>query len=133
MERGERGGREGGEGVARSGPAAASPSPCPQLATSTEGAAANLGKGFGHKGGGYLCVSTGGQVRGAGGVRRGMKAPGAGAETLRVLVLSWSRSQALDPSPGPNPEPPGPILILVPWPSNLLVQVPVLSLPWSQC
>ncbi|XP_032060898.1 multivesicular body subunit 12A [Aythya fuligula] len=32
------------------------------LATSTEGAPANLGKGFGHKGGGYLCVSTGGQA-----------------------------------------------------------------------
>ncbi|XP_035427587.1 multivesicular body subunit 12A isoform X1 [Cygnus olor] len=32
------------------------------LTTSVEGAAANLGKGFGHKGGGYLCVSTGGQA-----------------------------------------------------------------------
>lgn len=29
----------------------------PQIATSVEGSAANLGKGFGHKGG-YLCVST---------------------------------------------------------------------------
>ncbi|NXS38984.1 MB12A protein, partial [Balaeniceps rex] len=30
------------------------------IAVTVEGAAANLGKGFGHKGGGYLCVSTGG-------------------------------------------------------------------------
>ncbi|NXT48155.1 MB12A protein, partial [Pluvianellus socialis] len=30
------------------------------IAVTVEGAAANLGKGFGHKSGGYLCVSTGG-------------------------------------------------------------------------
>ncbi|NXI35230.1 MB12A protein, partial [Galbula dea] len=30
------------------------------LTLSVEGTAANLGKGFGHKGGGYLCVCTGG-------------------------------------------------------------------------
>ncbi|XP_075302102.1 multivesicular body subunit 12A [Opisthocomus hoazin] len=30
------------------------------IAVTVEGAAANLGKGFGQKGGGYLCVSTGG-------------------------------------------------------------------------
>lgn len=130
MERGERGGREGGEGEARSGPAAVSPSPCPQLATSTEGAPANLGKGFGHKGGGYLCVSTGGQVRGAGGGRRGggrgMKDPGPGAETPRVPGLSWSRSQS-----GSCSKSPVPILVPVPWLSNPLVQVPVLSLSQS--
>uniref|UniRef100_A0A8C8B7X2 Multivesicular body subunit 12A n=1 Tax=Otus sunia TaxID=257818 RepID=A0A8C8B7X2_9STRI len=30
------------------------------ITVTVEGAAANLGKGFGHKGGGYLCVSRGG-------------------------------------------------------------------------
>ncbi|NWR80345.1 MB12A protein, partial [Centropus unirufus] len=30
------------------------------IITTVEGAAANLGKGFGHKGSGYLCVTTGG-------------------------------------------------------------------------
>ncbi|NXJ86396.1 MB12A protein, partial [Trogon melanurus] len=30
------------------------------ITATVEGAAAQLGKGFGHKGGGYLCVSTGG-------------------------------------------------------------------------
>ncbi|NXI68413.1 MB12A protein, partial [Anseranas semipalmata] len=32
------------------------------ITASVEGSAANLGKGFGHKGGGYLCVSTGAQA-----------------------------------------------------------------------
>uniref|UniRef100_A0A8D0FJS2 Multivesicular body subunit 12A n=1 Tax=Strix occidentalis caurina TaxID=311401 RepID=A0A8D0FJS2_STROC len=36
------------------------PPPGPAITVTVEGAAANLGKGFGHKGGGYLCVSRGG-------------------------------------------------------------------------
>lgn len=40
---------------------------CPQIGVTVEGAAANLGKGFGLKSGGYLCVSGGrAQVRGRG-------------------------------------------------------------------
>uniref|UniRef100_A0A663E950 Multivesicular body subunit 12A n=1 Tax=Aquila chrysaetos chrysaetos TaxID=223781 RepID=A0A663E950_AQUCH len=42
----------------------------PPITVTVEGAAANLGKGFGHKGGGYLCVCTGGaQVRAGPGPR----------------------------------------------------------------
>ncbi|NXV50860.1 MB12A protein, partial [Uria aalge] len=36
------------------------------ITVTVEGAAANLGKGFGHKSGGYLCVSTGGGQAAAG-------------------------------------------------------------------
>ncbi|XP_075594305.1 multivesicular body subunit 12A isoform X2 [Balearica regulorum gibbericeps] len=38
----------------------AAPAGWTAITVTVEGAAANLGKGFGHKGGGYLCVSTGG-------------------------------------------------------------------------
>ncbi|XP_037263371.1 multivesicular body subunit 12A isoform X4 [Falco rusticolus] len=38
----------------------AAPAGWTAITVTVEGAAANLGKGFGHKGGGYLCVSGGG-------------------------------------------------------------------------
>ncbi|NWZ60032.1 MB12A protein, partial [Haliaeetus albicilla] len=45
------------------------------ITVTVEGAAANLGKGFGHKGGGYLCVCTGGA----------QAAPGPVVTDLQVL------------------------------------------------
>ncbi|KAM6394809.1 multivesicular body subunit 12A [Rhynochetos jubatus] len=47
-------------GVALAAAPEAAPAGWTVIAVTVEGAAANLGKGFGHKGGGYLCVSTGG-------------------------------------------------------------------------
>ncbi|NXV84733.1 MB12A protein, partial [Calonectris borealis] len=47
-------------GVAWAAAPEAAPAGWTVITVTVEGAAANLGKGFGHKGGGYLCVSTGG-------------------------------------------------------------------------
>ncbi|KAF1593525.1 Multivesicular body subunit 12A, partial [Eudyptes moseleyi] len=47
-------------GVALAAAPEAVPAGWTAITVTVEGAAANLGKGFGHKGGGYLCVSTGG-------------------------------------------------------------------------
>ncbi|XP_075382039.1 multivesicular body subunit 12A isoform X1 [Mycteria americana] len=47
-------------GVAWAAAPEAAPAGWTAITVTVEGAAANLGKGFGHKGGGYLCVSTGG-------------------------------------------------------------------------
>ncbi|NXW52799.1 MB12A protein, partial [Nyctiprogne leucopyga] len=43
----------------------AAPAGWTAITVTVEGAAANLGKGFGHKSGGYLCVSTGGGAQAA--------------------------------------------------------------------
>ncbi|NXC16802.1 MB12A protein, partial [Corythaeola cristata] len=47
-------------GVAWAAAPEAAPAGWTVIAVTVEGAAANVGKGFGHKSGGYLCVSTGG-------------------------------------------------------------------------
>ncbi|XP_050770416.1 multivesicular body subunit 12A [Gymnogyps californianus] len=47
-------------GVAWAATPEAAPAGWTVITVTVEGAAANLGKGFGHKGGGYLCVSGGG-------------------------------------------------------------------------
>ncbi|NWH58775.1 MB12A protein, partial [Geococcyx californianus] len=47
-------------GVAWASGLSAAPAGWTVITTTVEGAAANLGKGFGHKGSGYLCVRTGG-------------------------------------------------------------------------
>ncbi|NWX02353.1 MB12A protein, partial [Caloenas nicobarica] len=47
-------------GVAWAAAPEAAPAGWTVITGTVEGTAANLGKGFGHKGGGYLCVSTGG-------------------------------------------------------------------------
>ncbi|NXW89415.1 MB12A protein, partial [Alopecoenas beccarii] len=47
-------------GVGWSAAPEAAPAGWTVITGTVEGTAANLGKGFGHKGGGYLCVSTGG-------------------------------------------------------------------------
>ncbi|NWI69194.1 MB12A protein, partial [Todus mexicanus] len=47
-------------GVALAAAPDAAPAGWTVISSTVEGAAANLGKGFGHKGGGFLCVSTGG-------------------------------------------------------------------------
>ncbi|XP_074021256.1 LOW QUALITY PROTEIN: multivesicular body subunit 12A [Numenius arquata] len=47
-------------GVAWAASPEAAPAGWTAITVTVDGAAANLGKGFGHKSGGYLCVSTGG-------------------------------------------------------------------------
>ncbi|XP_075581273.1 multivesicular body subunit 12A [Pelecanus crispus] len=51
-------------GVAWAAAPEAAPAGWTVITVTVEGAAANLGKGFGHKGGAYLCVSTGGAQAG---------------------------------------------------------------------
>ncbi|NXV20118.1 MB12A protein, partial [Cepphus grylle] len=53
-------------GVAWAAAPEAAPAGWRAITVTVEGAAANLGKGFGHKSGGYLCVSTGGGQAAAG-------------------------------------------------------------------
>ncbi|XP_059688992.1 multivesicular body subunit 12A [Gavia stellata] len=53
-------------GVAWAAAPEAVPAGWTAITVTVEGAAANLGKGFGHKGGGYLCVSGGGTQAPAG-------------------------------------------------------------------
>ncbi|XP_063175006.1 multivesicular body subunit 12A [Chroicocephalus ridibundus] len=53
-------------GVAWAAAPEALPAGWTAITVTVEGAAANLGKGFGHKSGGYLCVSTGGGQAAAG-------------------------------------------------------------------
>ncbi|KAM6330534.1 multivesicular body subunit 12A isoform 2-T2 [Alca torda] len=53
-------------GVAWAAAPEAAPAGWTAITVTVEGAAANLGKGFGHKSGGYLCVSTGGGQAAAG-------------------------------------------------------------------
>uniref|UniRef100_A0A8B9MYC6 Multivesicular body subunit 12A n=1 Tax=Accipiter nisus TaxID=211598 RepID=A0A8B9MYC6_9AVES len=62
-------------GVAWAAAPEAAPAGWTAIAVTVEGAAANLGKGFGHKGGGYLCVCTGGA----------QAAPGPVVTDLQVL------------------------------------------------
>ncbi|XP_074932110.1 multivesicular body subunit 12A [Phalacrocorax aristotelis] len=62
-------------GVAWAASPEAAPAGWTPITVTVEGAAANLGKGFGLKGGGYLCVSTGGA----------QAAPGAVVTDVQVL------------------------------------------------
>ncbi|XP_049665625.1 multivesicular body subunit 12A isoform X2 [Accipiter gentilis] len=62
-------------GVAWAAAPEAAPAGWTAITVTVEGAAANLGKGFGHKGGGYLCVCTGGA----------QAAPGPVVTDLQVL------------------------------------------------
>ncbi|XP_042658753.1 multivesicular body subunit 12A [Tyto alba] len=81
-------------GVAVAAAPGAAPAGWTVIAVTVEGAAANLGKSFGHKGGGYLCVSGG-----------GAEAP-PGPVVTDVLVLSDRSPQPAGYTRAPEfPEP----------------------------